>query len=118
MDKMHLRVVILTTGEKNSAKSTPSFWISPLTTSLAFNLSIFSSDFCLILLTHLQGRAFFPGDRTTNFQILLDFKTANSIAMACYQPGCITTCAKLIGSWIAIAKLVTCWLTGERDGKE
>lgn len=74
IDKMHLMVVIFTIGEKLSLKSTRSLWISPITTSLAFNHSRLSSYLCFILNTHLQGEYIFPLSWLNYLQVLLSLQ--------------------------------------------
>lgn len=56
----HLTVKNLIIGEKVSVKSTPSTYVSPLTTNLALYLSTLPSALYLILQTYLQSIGFLP----------------------------------------------------------
>ena len=66
--------VILVTGEKVSKNSRPSSCLKPFATSLALYLSIEPSGFNFFLKTHLQPIVLQPGGKSTNFEVLLEFR--------------------------------------------
>jgi hypothetical protein len=64
-------VVSLVTIESVSKKSSPSFWVNPLVTSLALYLSIVPSGFNFFLNVHLQPTGLRPTGQSQISQVPL-----------------------------------------------
>ena len=77
--------VILVTGEKVSKYSRPSSCLKSFATSLALYLSIDPSGFSFFRKTHLQPIILQPGDKSTNFHVLLEISDSISSFTASFQ---------------------------------
>ena len=80
-----LMVVIRVTGEYVSKKSTPSFCLKPLATSLALNFSMVPSVLSFFLKIYLHPIVLQPGGRWVKYQVLLVSMESISLVMASFQ---------------------------------